>query len=340
MGILEIDYNKYKYSKIITVILATILIIFAGLKTDGSTDYVEYKFLFDRYTDYSNNEFIEPGYQFLMLLTHWYSNNFIIFTFIIAIISISLKSIIFYRLTPYVSVAFLMYLCGCFFERDNDGIRQGLSISFCFVGLYYLIDNNIKKYIIFTLLACSIHYSSFIFFGALLLRKIKWSTKTIIFIVSIAYIISLVGGSLTAILIRNIPIIMVAEKVSIYSSNSYSESIGISIGILFRTLILILFMLNYNRININNTLFLILRNGLALSIILSLLFGDFAIISHRLPYVFREFQIFIVSYLISAFNRIDYKICGLLIVFIYTCIILNRFLIEGSIYNNYKNLLF
>lgn len=339
LGILEIIYKNKSITKFITFCIATILIVLVGLKIDGSTDYFDYKILFNQISEFDKNGFIEPGFQILILLIHHLGGSFIVFYFVIALINISIKSFVFYKLSPYIVASFLIYFCGCLFERDNDGIRQGLSMSFCFLALYYLYKNKDLKFIIFTVIAVTIHYSSFIFFLAYWLKKIKLSNKLIIWIILGAYVISISGVFFTKYFISFIPIDMASSKLDIYSSNKYSEGLGITIGLIFRTILLFLFINKYKKININNKLYLILRNGLAFSIICSLLFGDFAIIAHRLPYVFREFQIIIVSYLLSALPNKGSKIIGLSLIYIYAYIILSRFFTPDSIYNNYKNLL-
>lgn len=339
LGNLEIGANS-SVKKFVAVLSAIILIIFAGLKTDGGTDLLEYTHIYNLFTSFKIKSFIEPGYQILMLVFHAIGCSFITYYFFVACINISIKASVFYKLAPCISAAFLIYFCGCFFERDNDGIRQGLSMSFCFLALYYLsIEKNIR-YLIITLIAVSIHYSSIAFFAAYFFKKIKWNDKLIAIIIGASFILSILGQYLTSYLLPMVSMEMAAKKLEIYSSNSNSEELGISIGLIFRTLILFLFMIYRKQILIHNNLFYLLRNGLAFSIICTLLFGDFGIIAHRLPYVFREFQIFIISYLIAAIPSKIGKMIGLATVFAYTCIVMSRFFSDDSVYNNYQNFLF
>lgn len=340
LGLIEINENRRSIKKSISFLSAIILILFAGLKINGATDYIQYRNLFDKFETLGSLYYIELGYQFLMYLIKWLGGGFLLFYFIVAVINVSIKTTIIYKLTPIVGVALLMYFCGCFFERDNDGIRQGVSMSFCFVALYYLVKNQIRKYFIFTIIAVLFHYTSLVFFGAFLLKKIKWSSKTIILILGCSYVISITSLFLTQYIVSYIPIEMISKKLELYSSNDYSRELGINIGILFRTILLLLFMFYRFRINIKEDLYLILRNGLAFSIVCTLVFGDFLIIAHRLPYVYREFQIFIVPYLISALPNKEFRMIGLTLVLIYSYFILSRFFINDSIYNEYTNLLF
>lgn len=340
LGIIEINENRKTVSKAIAIISAIVLILFAGLKIDGATDFISYKLLFNQITIFNKEGLMEPGFQLWMVFFHHLLLGFTIFYFFTVAFSVSAKTAIIYKLAPFVSVALMIYFSGCFFERDNDGIRQGISIAFCFIALYFLIKDNYIFYILFTLIAISFHYSSVIFFGAFILKKLHWKNKTILLLICLSYIINIAGIFITKFLLPYVPTGAINDKIDMYASKDYGTEIGITVGLLFRTFILFLFMKYRNILKIEGNLFYILRNGLAFSIICSLCFGDFIIISHRLPYVFREFQIFIISFLIAALPNKGYRILGLTITFAYTCIILSRFFIEGSIYNNYKNILF
>lgn len=340
LGLIEIIADQKSAKKFVTFFCALILILFAGLKVTGSTDYQGYKEIFAQFDSFDITGFVEPGYQLLMVFTHCLGGSFLLFYFTVALLNVSVKTTIMYKLTPFVGAALLIYFCGCFFERDNDGIRQGLSMSICFIALYCLVKDRIKNYYLFTVIAVLLHYSSVIFFLAIVLKRIRWTTTTILCILGSSYLISITGTFLTQYIVSAVPIEMISTKLEIYSSNDYSEGLGITVGVLFRTFLLILFMVYRNRINIQEDLYLILRNGLALSIVCTLVFGDFAIIAHRLPYVFREFQIFIVPYLIAALPNKEFRLIGLTVVFLYAYVIINRFFINNSVYNDYSNLLF
>lgn len=126
------------------------------------------------------------------------------------------------------------------------------------------------------------------------------------------------------------------------SSEDYSAAMGITVGLIFRMIILLSFLMLHHKMRISENMYLILRNGFALSIILSLAFNDFIILAHRLPYAFREFQIFIVPYMFTAVKRIGQKQLLYFILWMYCCVILYRFLNgDGAdVYNSYSNYLF
>ena len=138
-----------------------------------------------------------------------------------------------------------------------------------------------------------------------------------------------------------IPVESILVKLTLYADSDYAAVRGINIGLLFRMLILFLFMYYHKALKIREDLYYLLRNGFAFAIILSLLFYDFEILAHRLPYVFREFQIFIVPYFFTIADKKN-KVVILSLVFLYSLVIMSRFLAgdNAAAYDSYDNILF
>ena len=319
------------------------IIFVAGLKTQGSTDYFSYKNVYEySSTEFSLDSSYEPGFLIFKNVCRSLNLSFILFYFLFACISIGSKAYVFKKLTPYAFPALLIYLCGLFFERDNDGIRQGMSIAFCFLSLYYMIEKNKKGSIISYAIAVLFHYSSFVFAIALLFEKIRLKDKTIAITVMIFFVLCFIHLSFSNLLMTYLPTGVSLTKMEQYSnSEEYSAAMGISIGLLFRMGILMLFMKQRYKMDISERMYLVLRNGFALSIIMSLAFNDFIILAHRLPYAFREFQIFIVPYLFTSVKNQE-KPIYLGVVWLYCCMLLYRFLNGDAavVYNSYENYLF
>ena len=111
---------------------------------------------------------------------------------------------------------------------------------------------------------------------------------------------------------------------------------------IFRIVILFLFIYYHHSLKIEEKLYYFLRNGFAFGIFLALLFANFEILAHRGAYVFRELQIFIIPYFITVAKGKINKVIILLIIFLYSIFLLRRFLVgENSLsYLSYDNYLF
>lgn len=347
MGTWEIILSKKKDREFLYFAAFVILLLFVGLKSSGGTDFASYYDIYNRTVGDVRGELssglIEPLFVLLMLFVHFLGGNFFIFHFLLTLINFSLKITVFKKITPYLFPALLVYLVGLFWERDNDGIRQGFSIAFCYLSLPYLLSKRKIPYLFCNLIACLIHYSSIVFLISYFFPKIRMSDKKAVIFVVGALAFPFLGLSLSDILINLIPIPAVALKLSLYSESSiFSADMGINIGMMFRIVIFSLFVYYHKSLKIAPNVYYLLRNGFAFAIILSLLFSNFEILAHRLPYAFREFQIFIIPYFLTvAANKIN-QIVILSIIWCYSIIIMSRFL-NGDVadfYLSYDNWLF
>lgn len=341
-GLLELFLKSYKQKSFLYVITLLILIAFVGLKLQGGTDIEAYKEIFNTiHFSNINHGFIEPLFAFVMCLIKYLGGTFGVFYFLVALTNLSIKCYVFKKLTPYFFPALLIYSVGLFFERDNDGIRQGLSIAFCYLSIPALLENRNIKFICLNLIAILIHYTSVVFLLIWLLRKIRWNSKWVLAILCIAFLFPLLKISVVNVLFYLIPVESILVKLTLYADSDYAAVRGINIGLLFRMLILFLFMYYHKALKIREDLYYLLRNGFAFAIILSLLFYDFEILAHRLPYVFREFQIFIVPYFFTIADKKN-KVVILSLVFLYSLVIMSRFLAgdNAAAYDSYDNILF
>lgn len=340
-GIGEILFRKIGDKNFLYLSTFGVFLVFAGLKLQGGTDYFHYKEIYENITSsHFTESLMEPFFGGSMFIVKYLGGTFGVFYFLVALCNLSLKFWIFHRLTPYLFPALLVYSVGLFFERDNDGIRQGLSIAFCYLSIPYLLEQKNKLFFLFNLIAILFHYTSVIFLLCWIFKSIKIGDKWILGTIGIMFLFPLLKLSVVSF-VHFLPIEVITVKLQFYLNSSYAEAIGVNIGLLFRVLILLLFIKNRRRIKISDSLYFLLRNGFAFAVMISLLFYDFEIIAHRLPYVFREFQIFIVPYFFTMFNKRD-KIVILTVVFLFSLIMLSRFLfgINREAFEAYDNVLF
>lgn len=346
LGILEIVICNKKDISFLHHLALIFLIFFVGLKTAGGTDFLSYGNIFQNVSrDVSfalSSGIIEPLFVLLIYTVYIIGGGFQLFYLIVATINLSIKVHIFDKLVPYLFPALLIYFVGLFFERDNDGIRQGFSIAFCYLSIIPLLADRRKQFLFLNLIACLIHYSSIVFLLSYVLNKIRISDFYVFLIVALAFVFPFLGLSLFDLLLGIVPIPAVTIKLSQYADNSvYSANLGINIGLIFRFFILCLFIYYHRSLKIAQNLYNLLRNGFAFAIVLSLLFSDFEIIAHRLPYAFREFQIMIVPFFLTIAKGKGNKIVLLTIIFVYSLLLLSRFLSgEASNAYLYDNLLF
>ena len=318
----------------------SIFVFIVGFKGNVGTDYGSYSLLYasvvEPYT-YSVSA-IEPLFWLWMKICSLLSLSFPFFWLLTAILNISLKFYIFKNFSPFVAVSVLIYFVGLFFERDFDGIRQGLSIGLCYLAcLQYLRGKSPIEYNCIIICATLVHYTAVLFFFLPLLCKLRLSNKIVFSFIGIGLIFAFLNIDLVSILFDIIGMDnMLYDKMYSYmKSENYSEAVGINIGLIFRIIILILFIKYEKSIDMNVSLYNLLKNGFLLSIIFSLMFGSFEILSHRLAYGFREFQIFIIPFLILAAKGMKNKLLVTSIIALYSIVLLSRLLSTPHLTNSY-----
>lgn len=316
---------------IIVWLIWSIFVFIIGFKGNVGTDYGSYILLYESVNEpYSFGvSAVEPLFWLWMKVCSWLSFSFPIFWFVTAMLNISLKLYIFRHFSPFVAVSVLIYIVGLFFERDFDGIRQGLSIGLCYLAcLQYLKGKASIEYNFIIVCATLVHYTGALFFLIPLLSKIRLSNKFVTILISVGLVFVLANIDIMSIIFDIIGMDnMLYDKMYSYmKSEKYSEAVGINVGLIFRIIIFALFIKYKKAININEELYNLLKNGFLLSIFFSLLFGSFEILSHRLAYGFREFQIFIIPSLILAAKGTKNRLLVTGIIAMYSLILLSRLL--------------
>lgn len=331
-SIAELFTKNDKSVKIILLLISFVfLVVFVGLKLDVGTDYAQYTYLYKLAAVYTYKEAfgVEYIYWGWMKMFIWFGVHFYLFWFITCLLNLTVKFYLFNKLSPYFFPCLLVYFVGLFFERDFDGIRQGIAIGVCYLALQPLFE---KKYAIFigvVLFASLIHGTSLVFLLLPLLNKINLSIKVIggILLVCIAMVILKID--ISDVIFSNLPNSFAKGKIDTYlavKDELYIKSTGISIGILFRITILLLFIHYGKKYYQENQLYITLKNGFFIAIVFSLLFNSIDIVGHRLAYGLREFQIFIIpSFLLISENKWK-KLFILTGIFLYSAFLLYRLL--------------
>lgn len=320
-------------------IIWCIFIGFVCFKGSVGTDYYSYQYMFENISIQNKNEgLIEPLFLLWMEFIHVFTCSFPIFWMITGLLNISLKFYVIRYLSPFVSVSILIYLVGLFFERDFDGIRQGISIGIAFFAcVLYLKNRKWHKYTILIICAVCFHYTAILFFLTPILGKVKLETKWILVLLGTGFLFLLININVldlffTVFGYNN----FVYDKLYSYLvSDNYSKSVGINVGLIFRMIILLLFVRFKSLINMPEKQYNLLLNGFLLAIMVSLLFNNIEILSHRLAYGFREFQIFIIPHLILAFKGQRNRILFTMLISVYSLILLYRLLTTPHLINYY-----
>lgn len=339
-----IAYRKeswtYSLRGMIVWLIGSIFVFLVGFKGNVGTDYSSYQELYQSVVEsYSfTASSIEPLFWLWMKVCSCFALSFPLFWLLTAILNISLKFYVFKKISPFIAVSVLIYIVGLFFERDFDGIRQGISIGLCYWACLLFLDARRPVVYNFVIVcAVLIHYTAILFFLIPLLSKLKLKKEFVILTLLIGIILVLANFDALGFIFDIIGIDnALYDKMYSYTiSEDYSSKVGINLGLIFRIIILFLFIKYEKAINIDEKFYNLLKNGFLLSILLSLIFSSFEILSHRLGYGLREFQIFIIPYLVVASKGIKNKLIVTTLIAIYGFILLTRLLSTPHLTDSY-----
>lgn len=304
-----------------------------GFRWGIGTDWINYYEYFNNCTtQFSDSEF-EIGYVILNKAIRNLTENYSVFLIIHAIIVYVLlsRTILKYSVNPLFSF-FLLYCIMLTYLGMN---RQYIALAICLYSIKYVFSREILKFLISVTVAFLFHKSAIMFLIVYFINK-EISAK---YYLSILIIIS--GISISGI-INSLPLGLfyflgndIGSKSEFYMNSDFlqTNSLSIALGILKRSIWLILAFVYGNRIKNKNEYYTLFLNIYFLSTIIYLLFNNtvLQIIVARGIIYFNIAEIFIIPYLISIFkNNASRKIIFLLII-IYGWIIIEK----G--FNFYKN---
>lgn len=129
-----------------------------------------------------------------------------------AILGVSVKVYSIRLFTKYVFLSLLIYLSHYYILHELTQIRVGVASGFFLIGVYYLAQRNLVRFLIFTLIAGYFHYSAFLALPLWLLYNDERKIKIYAMLIPLGYIIYFSGSGL----IVNIPIPYVQEKIRVY----------------------------------------------------------------------------------------------------------------------------
>ena len=250
-GILAWVLKNSKLSRIMICILSAIQMIFIiGFRTNVGTDFDNYVNIFRNINgfpaNYINTDNLEKGYVLLnRVIGFFIGNKPIIFNFIVAFLTIFFIMKAIYDKSYNCFLSIYLFISFCLFYSGMNQSRQLLAIA---IGMYSVKYLEMKKYInfiIYVLIAASIHSSAIILLVLIPLSRILITRRVLVkyFIVTIIIIIN----------VNLIINLLQYTKYSIYFGSKYDVTQGSSVMIntLFRVVLLIGILLFIKKVNSN-----------------------------------------------------------------------------------------
>lgn len=169
---------KVRQKKICYFLIALYLVLMAGLRYGLESDYWHYYHIFNGMTKVSS---LEIGFKFFNSIVHAITEDYGVYCFLVAVLSIGLKSKFFAKI-KYPFVVLACYYLRFYVLFELNAVRQGLAMTLVIIGIYYLMQDNKKKYFFFVVIATLFHTAALCGLLAIFLKKRKIKLKYIVLI--------------------------------------------------------------------------------------------------------------------------------------------------------------
>jgi hypothetical protein len=237
-------------------------------------------------------------------------------------------------LPKYALFCMLIYYV-CFFHRFQfNQIRHGIMVSFVWLAFTYVERSNLKKYLLFVVIAGLFHSVAFIFIPFYWILKCRFSIKTVFVILLCAYFL----GSLVS-LVNYLSFLptesFLAAKIGYYTIDYYAgedSSQQLTIGFIFNLVVLLITIVNRDKI-VRIHMINILINCLFCGLTIFLLFRSYGIFVERISSCFYVSLIFLIPIFFLYFpNNKDLKYMSFFILLLYAFLLLykNVTVVESS----------
>ena len=181
------------FESIIFYSSAFILILFAGFRANVvGTDTNNYISMFIAKSNQEQSIFeiegnIEIGYLFLQQVAYFISTKYWSILTLIAIISVISTYYVVRELTQNIIISIFIYVTlGIYLLFFNAG-RQGISVAISTVGLLYILDRSIVKYLICIFIASLFHKTALIMIPFYFIIVLPFSTKRVLLFLFIGF---------------------------------------------------------------------------------------------------------------------------------------------------------
>lgn len=160
-----------------------VLIVFAGFRDYSiGTDTYNYIGFLREITSFQDvfDFRLELGFNFLVFISGWASEGYLIFLTLIAIVVVSCYMITIFRLSNNFDVAVFLFISLGSYTFFFNGARQGLAAAICFFALRPLLERRAISYFFIVSIAVLFHKSAIVAFPLYFLARPKVGARELL----------------------------------------------------------------------------------------------------------------------------------------------------------------
>lgn len=287
--ILSVDslFERLIKSRFFLIFSSIVLILFAGLRSsDFLGDSGPYASDYSIYLNKVGKGQFEIGFSLLEKICSLLNLSVTGFFIIVALISILFLTLAFKHLTIFPASALLYYYSRFFINRDMNQIRAGLAASVIMFAIYYLVNDKPSLFILFVLIATSMHKGAIIALFIYPINKFmnkkiwalrKWQRLLVyLFILTAAFLLSRIDSNFISKFIGQF------DQTYVSGTSDYGKiSYGIANPVIWLQVLIGLFSIVMNS-NQNDERIKLCVSSYVLSTFLLISFSGFYVLAGRL----------------------------------------------------------
>lgn len=293
------------------MVLAVLLIAVAATRDpDVVRDY-------EVYVHYWQVKFLEDVeisfIQIRNLLKHRLHMDVEALFLVYAVLGVGVKVYSIRLFTKYVFLSLLVYLSHYYILHELTQIRVGVASGFFLIGLYYLAQRNLVRFLIFTVIAGYFHYSAFLALPLWFIFNDNRRAYVYLALIPFGYIIYFAGSNV----IVNLPIPYIQEKVRVYEELrdlGFEDTDKINVFnavFLLRIVVFYAIFIYREKISVENPYIYILLKVYAISLFTFTALASIPAFAFRIQELFGVVEILLFPSLAFIFTR---KIFGYILV--------------------------
>lgn len=320
-------------------------ILFGGLRFEVGADWHAYEniFLDVSYWKYLFNQREEPLFMVLTFFIKNIFNDYSFFIFIFFLISFYLKFYFIKAFSPDFFLSLGIYFFTVFLIYDVNGLRQGFAIGLALCSINHIINRNFYKFIFLILIASLFHLSSIVFIPFYFLAQIKIKTYNLFFWFLLIFLLSIPLRLLLkeSSLFQSLIVLDAFKHYSVYTTgDDYKLEIPIlSIAVFQRVFIFLFFLIRYNKIDIEEKVKRVFRNGYFLAVISYLILSFSSEFADRISVYFKALEIIIIPLVVYSYSQKNKRLFYSFFFFVFSSYGVYRLLSNPDSYLlPYKNL--
>lgn len=313
-GIYFTNKGKNRTNKIWLCFIAFIqLSLLSMFRINIGIDYKSYKNIFNEISilpfNQINEHEIEIGYGLLNKIVSIYTDNFGVLIAICSIITVGIMIFVIYKNSTSYALSIYLYVALSFYYMAYNLTRQGIAISITIVGIKYIKEKKLIKYLLVILLASTFHYSALIMIPIYFISRIKLTNIKVVIFSIITFILHTFLYDIINIGVKIFP------QYSPYVGSEFFKGVSINSIVLPFIIFIVLYLFKRFLISENKTNQIYINMSFY-SLLLSILQTKVGILD-RLPYYFNIFSILSLPILINCFKTKSQRILATVILIIF-----------------------